>query len=38
MANYNSWTSEERYFDICPMCRNKITAKADDINKKSRYI
>lgn len=34
MSNYNGWTSEERYFANCPMCRYKVATKADDNNKK----
>ncbi len=38
MGNYNSWKSEDRYYDICPMCRKEITSKTHDIVKKSGYI
>ena len=24
MGNYNSWKSEDRYYDICPMCGQKL--------------
>ncbi len=35
MGNYNSWKSEERYYDICPMCRRKATTKTYGFVEKS---
>lgn len=35
MGNYNSWRSEDRYYDICPMCRTEITSKTHGIVKKA---
>ena len=35
MSNYNGWTSEERYFDICPMCGKKLPQRQMVLLKKA---
>lgn len=35
MSNYNSWRSEERYFDFCPMCNKRFPQREMILLKKA---
>lgn len=35
MSNYNSWRSEDRFFDCCPMCGDILPARRMILLKKS---
>lgn len=35
MSNYNSWRSEERYFDFCPICGNRLPQREMILLKKA---